>query len=58
MNEIRIIGIVSIVIGGLGLHYTNGYGFIFGILAGVGIGWLLTGKFIVTSRAERKSLER
>ncbi|MEG9329242.1 hypothetical protein V6B16_14980 [Salinimicrobium catena] len=58
MNKIRIFGIIFLIVGGLGLYYTNGYGFIFGILAGIGMGWLLTGKFIVMSKKERESLKR
>lgn len=57
MNKIRIFGFIISIIGGFGLYFTNGYGFIFGILAGVGIGWLLTGKFIVMSANEKKSLK-
>ena len=58
MNKIRIIGIIFLIIGGLGLYYTNGYGFIFGILAGIGVVWLLTGKFIAMSKNEGESLKR
>ena len=58
MNKIRIFGLAFLIIGGLGLYYANGYGFIFGIIAGLGIGWLLTGKFIVMSKNERESLKR
>ncbi|MCH4824545.1 hypothetical protein ML462_15335 [Gramella lutea] len=50
MNKIRILGLTFLIIGGLGLHYTNGYGFIFGILAGIGIVWILTGEFILMSK--------
>lgn len=46
MNKIRIIGLVLLAIGII-IHFTiekNGADFIIGILIGIGIGLLLTGK--------------
>jgi len=49
MNKIQVLGLVVLILSVIGLYYTDGYGFILGILAGLSIGWLITGKFIVSS---------
>lgn len=49
MNKIQFLGLVVLIFSMIGLFYTDGYGFILGILAGLSIGWLITGKFIVSS---------
>lgn len=54
MKKVRITGLISIIIGVLGLALSNGYGFLFGILTGFGIGWFLTGKYIVMSNNLRE----
>lgn len=48
MNKIQFLGLVVLIFSMIGLFYTDGYGFILGILAGLSIGWLITGKFIVS----------
>ncbi|RKS53517.1 hypothetical protein BC962_1769 [Gillisia mitskevichiae] len=52
MNKIRILGLISLVVGLIGIFFLERYDleFLFGILAGAGIGWLLTGRFIVMNR--------
>lgn len=46
MNKIRIIGLVALAIG-VGIHFAfenSGTNFISGVIIGIGIGLLLTGK--------------
>ena len=56
MNKIRIAGILCLIIGIIGLtgFSNSGYDFLFGIITGLGTGWLITGKFIVFSRKEKE----
>ena len=57
MNKIKVVGLVSSIIGILGITIldSSDFQFLFGILAGLGIGWLLTGKFIVSSNPRKSS---
>lgn len=52
MNIVRILGILSLIIGILGIIYTNstGFEFLFGLLTGIGTGWLWSGKFMVMNK--------
>ncbi len=56
MNKIRIAGLISLLLGIFGIFYfeRSGFDLLFGILAGVGIGWLLTGKFVVLGKSKRE----
>ncbi|WP_157514649.1 hypothetical protein [Christiangramia portivictoriae] len=55
MNKIKLLGLVVLILSIIGLLNTDGYGLLFGILAGLSIGWLITGKFIATKTANRRS---
>ncbi|MCH4824546.1 hypothetical protein ML462_15340 [Gramella lutea] len=58
MTKIRVIGLISVIIGILGITYLDrsDFQFLFGILTGIGIGWLLRGQFMVISKKEKESL--
>lgn len=55
MNKIKLLGFIVLIFSIIGLENTDGYGLLFGILAGLAIGWLITGKFVVTKTANRRS---
>jgi hypothetical protein len=50
MNKVRWFGLLSLIIGVLGSNYLNEYDFLAGIFIGIGIAWLLTGKFLISNR--------
>jgi uncharacterized membrane protein len=56
MNKIRIAGLIILIIAIFGIFYfeRSGFDLLFGILAGIGIGWLLTGKFIAMSKSQKE----
>ena len=60
MNKIRILGLFTIIIGLLISTYfdSSDFQFFFGILIGLGIGWLISGHFFVIGKKEKETLNK
>gem|GEM_PF-791715 len=59
MNKVRIIGIGSLITGVLIGYFFNrtDVHLLSGILIGLGIGWLITGRFIVDAKTRKSRVE-